>query len=58
MLCTTRKADVDQAAWESSCSAVPWTFDRPQNGRIAAKVINYLEGDVMKLFGMGIYADS
>lgn len=47
---TTLKAEIDQEAWESLHSATSRPFDRPQSGRIAVKVINYLGDEVMKVY--------
>ena len=49
---TTLKAEIDREAWESLNSAVSRPFPKPQNGRIAVKVINHLGDEVMKIFSV------
>jgi len=47
---TTLKAEIDADAWASLNSDTSRPFDKPKNGRIAAKVINHLGDEVMKVF--------
>ena len=47
---TTLKAEIDADAWESLHSDTSRSFDRPESGRIAVKVINHLGDEVMKVF--------
>lgn len=47
---TTLKAEISAEAWDSLCSDISRPFDRPDNGRIAVKVINHLGDEVMKVF--------
>jgi adenine-specific DNA-methyltransferase len=47
---TTLKAEINEEAWESLNSDTSRTFDKPQSGRIAVKVINHLGDEVMKVF--------
>ncbi|SKA78260.1 adenine-specific DNA-methyltransferase [Paucidesulfovibrio gracilis DSM 16080] len=47
---TTLKAEIDEEAWETLNSDTSRPFDKPQNGRIAVKVINHLGDEVMKVF--------
>ena len=47
---TTLKAEIDEDAWATLCSATSRPFPRPESGRIAVKVINHLGDEVMKLF--------
>ena len=49
---TTLKAEIDREAWESLHSDLSRSFDKPQSGRIAVKVINHLGDEVMKVFGV------
>ncbi len=49
---TTLKAEIDAEAWGSLHSAVSRPFARPENGRIAVKVINHLGDEVMKVFSV------
>ena len=46
---TTLKAEIDPEAWASLRRAVSRPFRRPEGGRIAVKVINYLGDEVMKV---------
>ena len=46
---TTLKAEIDKEAWETLNSDTSRPFDKPQNGRIAVKVINHLGDEVMKV---------
>jgi adenine-specific DNA-methyltransferase len=47
---TTLKAEIDPEAWATLNSDTSRPFDKPQNGRIAVKVINHLGDEVMKVF--------
>ncbi len=47
---TTLKAEINEEAWASLNSDVSRAFDKPENGRIAVKVINHLGDEVMKVF--------
>lgn len=47
---TTLKAEINEDAWASLNSDISRAFDKPQNGRIAVKVINHLGDEVMKVF--------
>lgn len=47
---TTLKAEINEEAWESLHSAVSRPFNKPENSRIAVKVINHLGDEVMKVF--------
>jgi adenine-specific DNA-methyltransferase len=47
---TTLKAEIDKEAWETLNSDTSRPFDKPENGRIAVKVINHLGDEVMKVF--------
>ena len=47
---TTLKAEINQEAWETLHSDTSRSFDKPQSGRIAVKVINHLGDEVMKVF--------
>ncbi len=47
---TTLKAEVNEDAWATLNSDTSRPFDRPKSGRIAAKVINHLGDEVMKVF--------
>ena len=47
---TTLKAEIDREAWETLNSDTSRPFDKPENGRIAVKVINHLGDEVMKVF--------
>lgn len=47
---TTLKAEINADAWETLNSDTSRPFDKPQNGRIAVKVINHLGDEVMKVF--------
>ena len=46
---TTLKAEIDAEAWNTLYSDVSRPFEKPQSGRIAVKVINYLGDEVMKV---------
>lgn len=47
---TSLKAEINADAWASLHSDTSRPFDKPQNGRIAVKVINHLGDEVMKVF--------
>ena len=47
---TTLKAEIDPEAWETLRSDTSRPFKKPQQGRIAVKVINHLGDEVMKVF--------
>ena len=47
---TTLKAEINADAWGTLNSDTSRPFDKPQNGRIAVKVINHLGDEVMKVF--------
>ena len=47
---TTLKAEINEDAWATLNSDTSRPFDKPQSGRIAAKVINHLGDEVMKVF--------
>ena len=47
---TTLKAEVNQEAWDSLNSDMSRSFEKPNSGRIAVKVINHLGDEVMKVF--------
>lgn len=48
----TLKAEIDEEAWESLHSDISRPFPKPDSGRIAVKVINYLGDEVMKVFNI------
>ena len=47
---TTLKAESNETAWATLRSDTSRPFAKPQSGRIAVKVINHLEDEVMKVF--------
>jgi adenine-specific DNA-methyltransferase len=47
---TTLRAEIDPEAWSTLNSDTSRPFDKPKNGRVAVKVINYLGDEVMKVF--------
>jgi adenine-specific DNA-methyltransferase len=47
---TTLKAEINEEAWETLHSDISRPFNKPENGRIAVKVINHLGDEVMKVF--------
>jgi adenine-specific DNA-methyltransferase len=47
---TTLKAEINKEAWETLHSDTSRSFDKPESGRIAVKVINHLGDEVMKVF--------
>ena len=47
---TTLKAEINADAWATLNSDTSRAFDKPNNGRIAVKVINHLGDEVMKVF--------
>lgn len=46
----TFKAEVDPDAWATLNKDTSRPFDKPTSGRTAAKVINHLGDEVMKVF--------
>jgi adenine-specific DNA-methyltransferase len=44
------KAEIDEAAWSSLCSAESRPFDPPKTGKIAIKVINHYGDEVLKVY--------
>lgn len=46
------KAEIDKEAWESLYRDISRPFQKPETGRIAVKVINYLGDEVMKVFNI------
>ena len=46
---TTLKAEINADAWASLHSDTSRPFTRPESGRIAVKVINHLDDEVMKV---------
>ncbi len=49
---TALKAEIDRDVWETLYRDVSRPFARPENGRIAVKVINHFGDEVMKVFGV------
>ncbi len=47
---TTLKAEINAEAWATLNSDTSRAFEKPENGRIAVKVINHLGDEVMKVF--------
>lgn len=47
---TTLKTEINEDAWATLNSDISRSFDKPQSGRIAVKVINHLGDEVMKVF--------
>ena len=47
---TTLKAEINEDAWATLSGDVSRPFDKPEQGRIAVKVINHLGDEVMKVF--------
>ena len=47
---TTLKAEINEDAWATLHSNISRPFDKPENSRIAVKVINHLGDEVMKVF--------
>jgi adenine-specific DNA-methyltransferase len=47
---TTLKAEINEEAWATLHSDISRSFDKPESGRIAVKVINHLGDEVMKVF--------
>jgi hypothetical protein len=47
---TTLKTEINEEAWASLNSDTSRPFEKPKSGRIAVKVINHLEDEVMKVF--------
>jgi adenine-specific DNA-methyltransferase len=46
---STPKGEIDEDAWESLKRTVSRPFPRPKSGRIAVKVINHFDDEVMKV---------
>ncbi len=46
------RAEIDEDDWATLNRATSRSFDRPQSGRIAVKVINHFGDEVMKVFGV------
>ena len=46
------KAEVGESAWAELYSTRSRSFDRPDTGKIAVKVINHYGDEVLKVFGM------
>ena len=44
------KADINEAAWSEIYSTQSRIFDKPQNGKIAVKVINHYGDEVVRIF--------
>jgi len=44
------RADIDEAAWSNLYSTVSRSFDKPESGKIAVKVINHYGDEVLKVF--------
>ncbi len=44
------RADIDEAAWSSLYTTVSRPFPKPENGKIAVKVINHYGDEVLKVF--------
>jgi adenine-specific DNA-methyltransferase len=49
---TTLKAEIDEEAWENLYRDVSRPFPKPSSGRIAVKVINHFDDDVMKVYSL------
>jgi adenine-specific DNA-methyltransferase len=47
---TTLRAEINREAWETLHSDTSRSFEKPESGRIAVKVINHLGDEVMKVF--------
>ena len=50
---TTLKAEINEDAWATLNSDTSRSFEKPESGRIAVKVINHLGDEVMKVFRVG-----
>ena len=46
------QAEIDEEAWATLYSDTSRPFERPAGGRIAVKVINHFDDEVMKVFGV------
>jgi adenine-specific DNA-methyltransferase len=46
----TLKAEVNEEAWATLNSDTSRPFGKPDSGRIAVKLINHLDDEVMKVF--------
>jgi adenine-specific DNA-methyltransferase len=51
---TTLKAEINEEAWESLHSDTSRSFEKPESGRIAVKIINHLGDEVMKVFRVNV----
>nr|WP_228391943.1 site-specific DNA-methyltransferase [Acetobacter indonesiensis] len=49
---TALQAEIDEEAWATLYSDTSRPFERPENRRIAVKVINHFGDEVMKVFGV------
>lgn len=49
---TTSKAEIDRDAWATLRSNTSRPFPKPASGRIAARVINHLGEEAMKVFSI------
>ena len=47
---TSLKAEIGEKAWATIYSDTSRPFENPKSARIAAKVINHLGDEVMKMF--------
>jgi adenine-specific DNA-methyltransferase len=47
---TALQTEIDEDAWTTLYSDTSRPFGRPENGRIAVKVINHFGDEVMKVF--------
>ena len=45
--------DMDETAWAELYSTRSRSFDRPETGKIAVKVINHYGDEVLRVFGVG-----
>lgn len=46
------RADIDEAAWSSLYSTTSRSFNKPESGKIAVKVINHYGDEVLKIFSV------
>lgn len=44
------RAEIDEAAWSSLYTTVSRPFAKPETGKIAVKVINHYDDEVLKVF--------
>ena len=42
--------EIDEAAWSDLYSTTSRSFDKPESGKIAVKVINHYGDEVLKVF--------